>query len=125
MQNAMWLASILGPFMMILGIWMLFYRDNMMKVCTSIKSTPGVLYLSGIINLLVGLTVISEFTMWSWGLSVLVTLFGWALLVRGLMVFFLPQYLLKKTMAHADMLRVKAIIVLVWGFGMCWFAFWM
>jgi hypothetical protein len=125
MQNAMWLASIFGPFLMILGIWMLFYRDNMMKVCNSIKSTPGLLYFSGILNLLIGLIVISEFSFWSWGLTVLVTLLGWALLVRGLMIFFLPQFLLKKTMGDGEMLRVKGVIILIWGFGLTWLAFWM
>ncbi len=125
MQNAIWLGSIFGPFLMILGIWMLFYRDNMMKVVASIKGNPGTLYLIGILNLFVGLVAISEFNEWSWGLSTLVTLFGWVLLARGLMVFFLPQVMLKKSMAHGDMLNVKAIIILVWGFGMSWLAFWM
>lgn len=124
MQNAMWLASIFGPLLVIIGIWMLFYRDNMMKVCTSVKNSPGVMYVMGIINLLIGLTVLSEFNMWNWGLPLLVTLFGWAMLIRGLMVFFMPQLLFEHTMHSKQALKIKGVIVFLWGFGMCWLAFW-
>ena len=125
MQNAMWLASIFGPFLMIVGIWMLFYHDNMMKVVTSMKNTPGIMYLSGVMNLMVGLTVVSLYNMWNWNLPLLVTLFGWVILIRGLMAFFVPQYLLKRTMNDSKTLKVKGVILLVWGFFMCWLAFWM
>jgi len=125
MQNAIGIASVFGPFLMILGIWMLFYHDNMMKVCTSAKNTPGVLYLTGVINLLIGLAVLSHFNMWGWGLPLLVTLFGWFMVLRGLMVFFLPQLLIRKTLSKPKTLTIKGIIFLVWGFGMCWLAYWM
>ncbi|MBS0604730.1 MAG: hypothetical protein JSS60_06810 [Verrucomicrobia bacterium] len=96
-----------------------------MKVCTSVKNTPGVMYMMGVVNLLIGLTVLSQFNMWAWQLSLLVTIFGWVVLIRGLMAFFVPQFLVKKTMSKAQTLKIKGIIVLVWGFGMCWLAFWM
>jgi hypothetical protein len=125
MQNAMGLASIFGPFLVIVGIWMLFYQENLIKVITSTKNTPGVMYIMGVVNLLIGLTVLSQFNMWSWGLSLLVTIFGWAFLIRGLLAFFVPQLLVHKKLADAANLKIKGIIILVWGFGMCWLAFWM
>jgi hypothetical protein len=123
MQHAMCLASIFGPFLMILGFWKLFYRSNVTKVITSIKTTPGVMYMLGVINLLVGLTVVSMFNMWVWNISLLVTLVGWALLVRGLLAFFFPQVLVHKKMATPGYFKVKGVVLLVWGFFLCWFAF--
>jgi hypothetical protein len=125
MQNAMSIASIFGPFLLIMGIWMLFYHANMMKVLASTKSTPGVLYVMGVINLLIGLTVLSGFNMWMWGPALLVTIFGWAITIRGLLAFFMPQFLVNKPMTDTNYLKVKGFIVLLWGIGMCWFAFWM
>jgi hypothetical protein len=125
MQSAMWLASIFGPFLMILGIWMLFYHANMMKVITSIKGTPGVMYVLGMWNLLIGLTILSQFNMWMWGLSLLVTILGWVMLIRGLMYYFMPHYILSKKMTTGNCLKVKGIVLLIWGFGLCWLAFWM
>ncbi len=124
MQNAMWLASVFGPFLMILGVWMLFYHDNMVKICASCKNTPGLCYVCAVINLLVGLTTLAMFNEWMMGLSLLVTLFGWFILIRGLMGLFLPQVLMKWA-TDASWMKVKGIIPLVWGFGLCWLAFWM
>jgi len=125
MQNAMWLASIFGPLLMIIGIWMLFYHDNMAKVCTSCKNTPAVQYLMGFINLLIGLTILSQYNGWAWDLPLLVTLLGWVMLVRGLMALFVPQLLMKLSMSDPGWLKIKGIIPLIWGFGLCWLAFWM
>lgn len=124
MQNAMFLAAIFGPFLLIMGVWMLFYHENVSKMITSLKNTPAVFCVTGVINLLVGLTVINQFNIWSWTLAALVTLFGWWMLVRGLMVFFLPQLLIKLTMSNGKWVKIKGIIPLVWGFLLCWFAFW-
>jgi hypothetical protein len=123
--NAMGIASVFGPFLLIMGLWMVFYHENMMKVISSIKNTPGVMYVMGIINLLIGLSVLSSFNMWMWGPTLLVTLFGWVVLIRGLLAFFMPQFLVTKPLTDHNYLRVKGIVVLVWGFCMCWFAFWM
>ncbi len=125
MQNAMWLASIFGPFLMICGIWMLFYRSNVMKVITSAKNTPGVVYVLGVINLLIGLTILSQFNVWMWELPLLVTLLGWVLLIRGLLYYFMPHVLFHKCMTSANCHVVKGIVSLVWGFCLCWLAFWM
>jgi hypothetical protein len=122
-QHAVCLASIFGPFLMIMGFWVLFYRSNMVKVVASIKATPGIMYMMGIVNLLVGLAVVSAFNMWTWQLSLLVTLVGWVVLVRGLLAFFFPQVLVHKKLTTPGYLRIKGVILLVWGFFLCWFAF--
>lgn len=124
MQNAIGFASIFGPFLIIMGLWMLFYYDNMMKMITSAKNTPAVFCVTGVISLLVGLTVITNFNMWSWSLAVLVTIYGWWMVLKGFMTFFLPQMLIKCTMSNTKWLKVKGIIPLVWGLGMCWLAYW-
>lgn len=124
MQNAMWLAGIFGPLLMIIGIWMLFYHDSMVKVCASCKNTPSVMYVMAVINMIIGLTVLNSFNMWMWGLALLVTVFGWFMLIRGILGLFVPHVLMK--WAHnANWMKVKGIVPLVWGFGLCWLAFWM
>ncbi len=126
MQNAMTMASIFGPFLVVLGLWVLFYKANVMKVMTSLKTTPGLLYVMGIVNLIVGLGVLSQFSMWNMGgCSVLVTLFGWVALIRGLVAFFMPHVLMNKRVMGSSYLKVKGAVMLVWGFFMCWLGFWM
>jgi hypothetical protein len=125
MQGAAGMASIFGPLLVILGFWMVFFHANMVKVFTSIKSTPGLMYIQAVVNLLIGLTVLNNFNAWTWNLSLFVTLFGWLILIRGLLALFLPQLLLKKVMANKQTSPIKGIIIFVWGLLMCWVAFWM
>ncbi len=69
MQNAaMWLASIFGPFLVILGLWMLLYCDQYTKVLNGIKGSAGLFYMNSVFNLLIGFTVLSQYDLWGWNL---------------------------------------------------------
>ncbi len=122
-QNAIWIATIFGPFLTILGIWMLTHRDSLMKTYTSIKSTPSVMFLRSIINMLLGLIIIHQYNMWFRDATLLVTLLGWALLLRGVVTLFAPEYAIKAGLSDQKILQARGIIPLVWGLLLVWFAF--
>lgn len=121
----MWLASIFGPFMTIVGLWMLLYVDNLMKVWTAIKNSPAAFYYGSAANFLIGLTILSQYDMWSWDAFVLVTLLGWVMVIRGIMGLFLPQLLLKIMMSNPSFTKVMGVIPLIWGLALCWLAYFM
>lgn len=125
MQNVMWLASVFGPLMVINGLWMLFYHENMTKILTSIKNTPAIFHCNAMVNLLLGLAIVSQFNVWSMTLSIFVTLLGWCLILRGVMALFVPQVLMKVMMGKAANVKTWAVITFVWGLLLCRFAFWM
>jgi hypothetical protein len=126
MQNAaMWLASIFGPFLVILGLWMLLYCDQMMKVMTGIKNSAAIFYLNSVFNILVGFTVLSQYDLWGWNLLVLVTLLGWFMVVRGVMGLFVPQLLIDILMGNPGFTKVMGIIPLVWGVFLSYVGFFM
>src|SRR5580658_10234852 len=80
MENAaMWLASIFGPLMVIIGLWKLLYSEAFTKVLNSVKNSHGIMYYTSVIYLWVGFTVLSQYDMWDMGILVLVTLLGWAM----------------------------------------------
>lgn len=123
MDTAVWLARIFGPFLLILGLWMLFYHHNTHKIMTSIKNTPAIFYCHGSINLLLGLFIINEYNHWDMSLFVLIPLLGWLFLLRGLMILFFPQLLVKCTMNSHSAIRLNAIFPLVFGVLLCWIGF--
>lgn len=125
MQNAMWLASIFGPLMVINGLWILFYHENMSKIITSIKNTPALFHSNALLSLLMGLAIISQFNMWSTSLAVFVTLLGWCLIVRGVLSLFVPQMMMKIMMGKGANDKAWGVITFVWGVLLCWLAFWM
>lgn len=123
MDTAIWLARIFGPFLLILGLWMLFYHHNVHKIMTSIKNTPAIFYCHGSINLLLGLFIINGYNHWDRSLLVLIPILGWLFLLRGLMILFFPQLLVKCTMRSHASIRLNAIFPLVFGALLCWIGF--
>jgi hypothetical protein len=126
MQNAaMWLASIFGPFLVILGLWMLLYCDQYTKVLNGIKGSAGLFYMNSVFNLLIGFTVLSQYDLWGWNLLVLVTVLGWVMVIRGIMGLFVPQLLIDIMMGKHGFSKVMGIIPLVWGIFLSYVGFFM
>jgi hypothetical protein len=119
MEKAIWLSYIFGPYLVILGLWMLLYHENMMKVVTSVKNTPGLFYLSSLFNLLVGLAIIDTYNSWPSNLAFLVSLLGWAMAIRGVCGLFVPQLVANLLMTNDVWLRIKGIFPLGWGILLC------
>ena len=123
MDNAMFLASIFGPLFAIVGFWMVAFNENFSKVIASMKATPGAFYLGGILNLLLGIIIISMCNEWAWEPMILVTLAGWVLLFRGAAILFVPHLLVKWTMTDTTTMKAMGVLPFVWGLALCWFAF--
>src|ERR1700680_4509567 len=126
MQHAaMWLASIFGPLLVIIGLWKLLYADAFAKVLNSMKNSHGLMYFTSVIYLWVGFTVLSQYDVWEMDALVLVTLLGWAMIVRGILGLFVPQMLHDMYIGHKGFTRVCGLIPLVWGVLLCWIGFFM
>lgn len=121
MDNSVWLAGIFGPLLAIVGLWRLIHSENLNKVITSVKTTPGLFYLMCFINLLIGLTVLNNYRMWSLSTATLITIYGWLMAIRGIIGFFMPQ-LIYKAISHRPFLKVWGIVPLVAGLLLCLFA---
>lgn len=123
MLHAMWLGSVFGPFLVIHGLWMLFCRSALMKTETSVKGSPACFHMIGVIQLLVGLAIVNTcFIGPIEGVSLLVAILGWVLILRAILSFFLPKLVLK-TLGNAKWNAFAAVITLVWGIAICWRAF--
>jgi hypothetical protein len=123
MENAMWLASISGPFMTILGLWMLFCTHNLKRTWASIKSSEVAIYFSGVLNLLLGLIILSLYNVWSFNPEVLVTLLGWVVVVRGVLRLFAPEFVIRLTVENYNSLTLMKVALLAWGIALCWVAY--
>lgn len=123
MAAAIHLARIFGPLLLIIGIWCLFYRHKVMQAAKGFTTTPTTMYLFGIVNLLVGLTIVTMFNHWVWDLTLLVTLLGWFLLVRGVCALYWPEAVIKSQLCSDGCITVWGIIWIVWGFFLTWLGY--
>lgn len=123
MNEILWLARIFGPFLLIMGLWALLRTEELDRAWNSMKANPGLFFLGGVLNLLVGLSVLSTYSSWSFGLPLLLTLFGWLWVIRGCCALFAPD----KVIAWADAMESNrkplCFVPIVWGFLLCILAF--
>ncbi len=119
------LAKVFGPFMGILGLWMLLYGDNVVKIMTATKSSPVALYSSAVFNLLIGLFIICSYNVWQWDIFFFVTLLGWVMFIRALIALFIPQLVVKSLMTKTSWMKTMGIVPFVWGLILTWAGYYM
>jgi hypothetical protein len=125
MDNAMMLAKIFGPFLMIMGLWMLVFCEHLMKVWTAIRTSPFAIYAQGTLNLLVGLVMLEMYNVWQADAFVFVTLLGWFWVIRGVLCLFFPKTIIKWQFSREGVMKGMGILPLVWGLILSWIAFFM
>ena len=113
------IATIFGPILVIIGLWFILYKSEVRKLMETMKETPPMIYLVGVINLLIGLTIIQSHPSWRFDLSIFVTLLGWLFLLRGLIIFFMPKLVQKLLHMKVKSTLLFGMISIIWGVLLC------
>lgn len=123
MTDAILLASIFGPLLFFVGLWMLLFHDNLVKVMTGVRGSPTAFWLIGFINLFLGLVIINFYNRWVGDRTILVTILGWYMFVRGILALFFPRSLMIMVVQNPNVIKATGIVPLIWGILLCWVAF--
>ncbi len=122
MEAAVTISGIFGPYLLIVGLWMLIHKKNCMKICDSIRKAPAAIHVLAWTSLLIGLTLINFFNVWQSNALVLITLLGWAYFARGIIILFVPQLYLKMETHENTCINTGACLRVIWGIILCWVA---
>jgi hypothetical protein len=91
MQTSIFIARLLGPVLLIAGIATLVNRKQLDAIVQELFRSPLLLLLLGIIDFTVGLAIVLTHNVWVADWRVIITLLGWALLVRGAVRMLVPE----------------------------------
>ncbi len=92
MPLTFFLAQVFGWYLLIIGALFLFKRREFVEAVAEMARSKATLLLAGLFGTLGGLLVVLSHEVWGAGaIPTLVTLFGWAILLKGLAIIFLPQ----------------------------------
>ncbi len=96
-SRTLFLAKLIGLSLTGFSLAMLMHRSATVATATAFIAQPTFLMTFGMIAVVAGLAIVLSHNRWRGGaLTVVVTLFGWVILLRGLALLFLPA----KTMAR-------------------------
>ena len=91
------LAQIFGLYLLITAIIYLsratFYRE----LVTYMNAKSGVVFVSSIVGLILGLLLVSIHNIWIWSPRVVVTILCWAVLLRAVLWLALPEKMVETT----------------------------
>jgi hypothetical protein len=106
METSIFLARFLGTFIVIGMIAVAFNYRTYVKLVEEEKHNPVFVIATGMMALLLGLFIVVMHNVWTWGWQVIITLIGWAALLKGASRMFFPT-----TMWQVDKSFVQPVII--------------
>lgn len=90
MSDQMFLAAIIGPMLLVLGLSILFYSSVWMKIADNFSKDHLAMLPMMIFNLIFGLAVINMHNVWEWSPYVAITITGWGAFLKSVIYFLVP-----------------------------------
>lgn len=84
MTPSTFIARILGPVLVIIGIGLLLEGETFRAMAGEFLHNSALIYLSGVITLALGLAILNVHHLWVRDWRVVVTIFGWLFLIGGI-----------------------------------------
>ena len=91
MELSVALAKIIGPILVAMSLGALIYQDYYRKAIEGLLKHGDANLLAGIIALLLGLGLLVYHNLWVADWRVLITLFGWLMVLEGVFRLLLPS----------------------------------
>ena len=127
MDTSLFLAKLIGPIFVIVGIGLLLNGDRYRAVVDEVMSSHTLLYVFGAIALTGGLAIVLTHNIWVWDWPVIITIVGWLMIVRGSLRIIIPQQvedLARKMVTRwSNILLISGLLVITLGAFLCWKGF--
>lgn len=112
---AVWIAKFIGPIIFCASIPMVFTPLAVQELTKKFLQDSPLIFISGILAMVAGLSILNNFHLWSWHWSVIITLFGWALLLGGATRVIAPSFVNKVGVRFLEKPLMTRIAGMVWG----------
>lgn len=117
-MNTIFLATVMGWFLVIVSLFILIKFEQVQLILTNVLSQRGLFFVVAIFTLILGLLMVVSHNLWVMGWPVVVTILSWLVLISGLIRLFCFDYMYKMAnlfLAHPHNMRIASIIFLVVG----------
>lgn len=112
------LAAVIGWYLVIICLFMLFRYDLIKSIAHDIMSQRGLFFIVAILTLILGLMMVVSHNIWVMGWPVVVTLFSWLVLISGIIRLFRPEIAMKMGQSFLNdpnRIKIASIVLLLLG----------
>lgn len=126
MYPSLFLAQLIGPTLLVIGLGMIVSRDAYRTMAQEFLGSRALIYIAGILAFVPGLAILLTHNVWVAGWPVIITLFGWLALLGGIFRLIFPQEVTRigsRIIAMPSALTVGGIVVLALGAVLSFFGY--
>ncbi|MFC1647384.1 hypothetical protein ACFL10_00120 [Patescibacteria group bacterium] len=126
MELSLYLAQLLGVVMVVIGLALLIRLSYYQKAYKALVKDEGLMLLAGMITLVLGVVFVLAHNVWVQSWEVIITILGWGMVVKGVLLLLLPTELGKWTaglMKGKGLLVFGGLLYLVLGVVLCYFGY--
>jgi hypothetical protein len=102
MQTSLFLAKLIGPVLIVMGIAILIDSKRFQSLAREFIESEALIFLSGVITLPIGLAIVNTHNLWVMDWPVVITFFGWLAIAAGIARMTIPGPLKKIGTAMID-----------------------
>lgn len=110
-----WIAKFLGPVILVVSVPMVLSPGRLEQTTTRFLEDSPLILVSGVLAMVAGLAIVNSHNVWVWGWPVIVTLFGWALVLGGAFRIVAPGVVQDVGRAMIKGLIVTRIAGILWA----------
>ena len=117
MEQSLFLAKVIGSFMVVIAILALTKKQNLIAVLDNFMQNKWLITMSGLPALILGLLIVNSNNIWAKDWRVLITLVGYGAIIKGLIRLFSPETVVSMIgkWKQGSRLTVVAVIILILG----------
>ncbi|MDP8234357.1 MAG: hypothetical protein P9M06_06120 [Candidatus Saelkia tenebricola] len=118
METSLFIAKIIGPCCIIVSIGIMLHRKFFQKIMEDYFKNSALVFFGGIFALIIGFVIVLTHNVWTNSWPVIITIYGWCGILKGIWLIVFPNSVLKFTQLYAKnttFLLIQAIIIIVFG----------
>ncbi len=113
---AIWISKFLGPVILVLGIPMIVAPTSLQETTRRFLADSPLVLISGVLAMTAGLSIVNTHNVWVLDWPLIVTLFGWALVLGGASRIIAPRVVDHVGGAMMDRPTMTRIVGAFWAF---------
>ena len=114
MERPIWLAKRLGPGLAVLAFPMLAFPKDLQKLAAEFLEQRPLIWFTGVAVMTGGLAIVNTHNLWTMDWPVIITLFGWAMLISGAGRLAFPHVIIRISNHMMDQPLLTRIAGAVW-----------
>lgn len=126
MDVSIFLAQVLGVYLVVLSLSLLINVQNFTSVISGIFHNAALQFIIGLNLLIVGTLMVVSHNMWSMSWTVVITILAWIVFVKGVLYMAFPKavHAIAQPLINCKMtMYVAGIVNLVLGLFLCYMGF--